>query len=120
MNCLFHLSFQFFNSRYFLFCNYSSGDGPILSLFQLVFQLYILDLLKIFTECATSCDFEIIFSVIRKWFTTDQAALQKKAFRILEHIYKRYTNSEFASFFSSYEDELSNILMQVTRISPLI
>lgn len=55
-----------------------------------------------------------IFSTIHPWFTTTEAALQKKAFRILEEIFKRLTDKTVAEFFLSYVDEINNILDQVS------
>lgn len=61
-----------------------------------------------------------MFSTIYPWFTSNEVALQKKAFRILEEIMKRMTDEAVSYFFVSYADEINNIIDQVDRLNIMI
>ncbi|VDM97096.1 unnamed protein product [Thelazia callipaeda] len=75
-------------------------------------KIRILDLMAALVKKANTSGLNSMFSVIHPWFLTNETALQKKAFRIMEQIMKRSADKNAAEFFSLNDDEISHILDQ--------
>ncbi|VDM47154.1 unnamed protein product [Toxocara canis] len=75
-------------------------------------KLYILDVLGALAKRADADGLGKIFDAVHEWFFTEEASLQKKAFRNLEEIMKRSSDLDVQSFFISYADEISNVLTE--------
>lgn len=72
----------------------------------------VLDLLAALVKSAGLETLRRIFTAIYDWFATKEQQLQKKAFRILEEIFKRFGDASIKEFFSDFDDEIANIMMQ--------
>ncbi|MFH4975150.1 hypothetical protein AB6A40_001859 [Gnathostoma spinigerum] len=75
-------------------------------------RVRILDLLATLARCADAKTMNHIFTSVHELFKSNNAALQKKAYRILEELLKRYSDAEGASFFAENIVEVDNLLDQ--------
>uniref|UniRef100_A0A7E4VCP7 NUC173 domain-containing protein n=1 Tax=Panagrellus redivivus TaxID=6233 RepID=A0A7E4VCP7_PANRE len=65
------------------------------------------------TQCAE------VFTAVEKWFTSNLASFQKKAYRILGEMYKRISEPELASFFEKNAPFVKNMIASgMTRVLP--
>lgn len=73
----------------------------------------VLDLLAALVRSANVATVHCIFTAVHCWFKSEEQQLQKKAFRILEEIFKRYDDPALKEFFAEFEEEIDNIIEQV-------
>ncbi|VDK46717.1 unnamed protein product [Anisakis simplex] len=90
-----------------------NGDNSLMK------KLHILDVLGALAKRANAEGLSKIFDAVHEWFFTEEASLQKKAFRNLEEIMKRNGEPDVQEFFIAYGDEISNILNEdcVSRVA---
>ncbi|VDN30397.1 unnamed protein product [Gongylonema pulchrum] len=75
-------------------------------------KIRVLDLTAALVSSASVSGLNTIFSIVHPWFLSTEMAFQKKAFRIFNEIFKRLNDKSVTEFFTSYGDEISNILEQ--------
>uniref|UniRef100_A0A914WPA7 Ribosomal RNA-processing protein 12-like conserved domain-containing protein n=1 Tax=Plectus sambesii TaxID=2011161 RepID=A0A914WPA7_9BILA len=74
-------------------------------------KVRILDVLAALTKRANGALLTTIFDAVFQWFESPDAALQKKAFRILEEMFRRRGSPDTESFFVSHWDHIQNALV---------
>lgn len=76
-----------------------------------------MDIVAVLVKKAGFSGVYTIFLMVQPWFIGSDGMLQKKAFRVLEEIYKRRTEDSLSEFFEICADELKKIMEQVCSSS---
>uniref|UniRef100_A0A0N5B150 NUC173 domain-containing protein n=1 Tax=Syphacia muris TaxID=451379 RepID=A0A0N5B150_9BILA len=75
-------------------------------------KAYVLDLLGAMVKSADLVTVRRSFTAVHDWFSGGDQKFQKKAFRVLEVIYKRYGDPKLKEFFTEFSEEIDSIISQ--------